>query len=101
MARSHFQRSSSQRRLAQRRQAKLSAHRMKTWRKFKPSLLCPVMKQTKSTCYAIAYVRQLEFHFKLNKKMRLDEHLSIQDFINLIPKDFLNHEHLSYVCDNI
>lgn len=71
--------------------------RMKTWRKFKPFLLCPVMKQTKSTCYAIAYVRQLE----LNKKMRLDEHLSIQNFINLISKDFLNHEHLSYVCDNI
>ncbi|CAH8382342.1 unnamed protein product [Eruca vesicaria subsp. sativa] len=54
---------------------------LRTWRQKKPRLLCPVMKQKKSTCYAIAYVRQLEFHLK--------EHLSIQDFLNQILKSYL------------
>ena len=62
---------------------------MQTWRKQQPSFLCPVMSQKKSTCYAIAYVRQLEFHLKLHNRMPQDQHLSIQDFINRIPKEYL------------
>lgn len=69
--------------------------RMQSWRKTEPTLLCPVMKQKKSTCYAIA----LEFHLKLKKKMPLDQHLSIQDFINLIPKGYLNAEDGSLMVD--
>ncbi|KAJ4889874.1 hypothetical protein Rs2_29622 [Raphanus sativus] len=88
-------RGSSQQRNDQRRLSKQRAMRMQSWRKTEPTLLCPVMKQKKSTCYAIA----LEFHLKLKKKMPLDQHLSIQDFINLIPKGYLNAEDGSLMVD--
>ncbi|KAL0884922.1 hypothetical protein Bca101_008904 [Brassica carinata] len=48
------------------------------------------MKQAKSTCYAIAYVRQMEFLLKLSKRMHIDEHLSVQDFINYMHKNLLD-----------
>ncbi|KAH0866301.1 hypothetical protein HID58_083512 [Brassica napus] len=79
-----------QRRQAQRKRARERYRRMNTWRKQQPSFLCPVMSQKKSTCYAIAFVRQLEFHLKLHNRMPHDQHPSIQDFINLIPKHYLD-----------
>ncbi|XP_009118009.1 uncharacterized protein LOC103843061 [Brassica rapa] len=74
-----------QRRQAQRKRARERHRSMQTWRKQQPSFLCPVMSQKKSTCY----VRQLEFHLKLHNRMPQDQHLSIQDFINRIPKEYL------------
>lgn len=57
-----------------------------TWLKEKPYLLCAVIKQIMAICWAIAFVRQLESVLKNKWLMPLTEHLSIQDFIDRIPK---------------
>ncbi|KAL0743904.1 hypothetical protein Bca4012_085417 [Brassica carinata] len=58
-----------------------------SWRVQAACLLCAVMHQTLGICWAISYVRQLEFMLKRKGKLDSRQHLSIQDFIDRIPKD--------------
>lgn len=43
-------------------------------------------------CWAIAIIRHYEFRLKQNGDLPLEEHLSIQDFINNTPKRYLKKD---------
>ncbi|KAJ0236252.1 hypothetical protein HA466_0255880 [Hirschfeldia incana] len=74
-----------------------------TWTLEKPYLLCGIMKQILGICWAIAYVRQLEFLLKKNWMLHFSDHLSIQDFVDHVPKHRLSWtggcKSLEYVGD--
>ncbi|KAF3498929.1 hypothetical protein DY000_02057686 [Brassica cretica] len=65
---------------------------MKSWRKKKPKWLCSIIYQFKMICWAIDLIRHYEFRLKHRGLLPLEEHLSIQDFINNTPKHYLDED---------
>ncbi|KAH0866232.1 hypothetical protein HID58_083443 [Brassica napus] len=63
--------------------------KMKSW---KPKWLCSIIYQFKMICWAIALIRHYEFRLKQRGLLPLEEHLSIQDFINNTPKHYLDED---------
>ncbi|CAF2115349.1 unnamed protein product [Brassica napus] len=66
--------------------------RMKSWRKKKPKWLCSIIYHFKMICWVIALIRHYEFRLKQRGLLPLEEHLSIQDFINNTPKHYLDED---------
>lgn len=65
---------------------------MKSWRKKKPKWLCSIIYHFKMICWVIALIRHYEFRLKHRGLLPLEEHLSIQDFINNTPKHYLDED---------
>ncbi|XP_010463637.1 PREDICTED: uncharacterized protein LOC104744308 [Camelina sativa] len=63
---------------------------MDTWRDTAPHILPPVVIQLGDTCWAVSYIHQMEATVRLQPNLNLpvDQHLSIQEFINILPRGY-------------
>lgn len=63
-----------------------------SWRQHKPQILGGVLKQHIDVCWSIAPTRQLDSILKLGDLLHLDSALSIQEFIDTMPRARFDHQ---------